>query len=261
MKNNKKIVVITGANSGVGKELKNLYQKDNNIVISLDLNAVSDEKTEFQCDVSNEKQVQEVFDKIKNVYNRIDILINCAGYAVFGATELIESSKAKAMFDVNYFGILYCVKNALPIMKKGSRIINISSACAIFAVPFRTHYCASKSAVSMLSYGLRMELSESGVDVVCICPGDIKTNFSKHRVKTFDTNFRYGDRIEKSAQQIEDRESKRMSVLYATKKMYKIFNKKKTKPMYIVGKQIKFLNFINKIFPLKVILKFTNKKL
>lgn len=261
MKRNGKIVVITGANSGLGKAIKNLYENDKNTVISLDINALNNGTNEFVCDVSNKEQVKDVFEKIKSVYGKIDILINCAGYAVFGATELVDSLKAQAMFNVNYFGVLHCIQSALPMMDRGSRIVNISSACAIFAVPFRTHYCASKSAVSMLSYGLRMELVNSGVDVVCICPGDIKTNFSKNRVKTFDTNFRYGDRISKSAKQIEDRESKRMSVLYASKKMYKIFNKKKTKPMYIVGNQIKFLNILNRIFPLSVILKFTNKNL
>ena len=106
-----------------------------------------------------------------------------------------------------------------------------------------------------------MELKDSGIDVVAICPGDVKTNFSANRQKTMQTNERYGKRIEKSAKQIEDRESKRMSVDFVTKKMYKIFNKKHTKPMYIIGKSIKFLNFLSKIVPIGLILHFTNKKL
>ncbi len=257
----KKVVVITGANSGVGFALKERYIKDGDIVISLDKSAVTNGTTEFNCDVSNEEQVLQVFDVIGENYKNIDILVNCAGYAVFGATEIIETQKAKNMFDVNYFGIVSCVKGALKYMKKGAKIFNISSACSIFAVPFRTHYSASKAAVSMLSYGLRMELKDSGVDVVCINPGDIRTNFSKNRVKTIETNYRYGDRIEKSAKQIEDRESKRMTLDYASKKIYKILKKKRTKPMYIVGNQIKWLNFFNRVFPLSVILSVTNKKL
>ena len=257
----KKIIIITGANSGVGLSLKEKFINDGHTVISLDKCAVSNGTTEFNCDVSNEKQVFEIFDKIGELYKKVDILINCAGYAVFGATELVDTQKAKDMFDVNYFGVLSCVKGALKFMQKGAKIFNISSACSIFAVPFRTHYSASKAAVSMLSYGLRMELKSSGVDVVCINPGDIKTNFSKNRVKTFDTNFRYGDKISKSAKQIEERENKRMSLSYATKKIYKIINKKKTKPMYIVGNQIKLLNVFNKIFPLSLILKVTNDKM
>ena len=122
-------------------------------------------------------------------------------------------------------------------------------------------YSASKAGVSMLSYGLRMELKNSGIEVVCICPGDIKTNFSKNRVKTFETNERYGDKIEKSAKQIEDRESKRMTIEFATGKMFKIFNKKKHKPMYIIGSSMKWAYLANKMFSLNLILNTTNKML
>ena len=252
-------VVITGANSGIGLGLKNLYTKNGDRVITLDKSVEQNTDTEFFCDVSVESEVLEVFDIIGEKYGHIDVLINCAGYAVYGATELIDTNKAKAMFDVNYFGMLSCIKGALKYMQKGSRIVNISSACAFFAVPFRTHYSASKSAVSMLSYGLWMELKDSGIDVICICPGDVRTNFSKNRVKTFDTNERYGNKIEESAKQIDEREPKRMTIEFATKKMFKICNKKRPKQMYIVGSSMKWAYIFGKIFPLSLILKFTKK--
>lgn len=254
-----KTIVITGANSGIGLGLKNLYTKNGDRVITLDKSVQEDTDTEFYCDVSDEANVFNTFETIGEKYGHIDVLINCAGYAVYGATELIDTSKARAMFDVNYFGMLSCIKGALKFMQKGARIVNISSACAFFAVPFRTHYSASKAAVSMLSYGLKMELNTSGVDVICICPGDVRTNFSKNRVKTFDTNERYGNKIEESAKQIDAREPKRMTIEFATKKMYKICNKKKPKAMYIVGSSMKWAYFFGKIFPLNLILKFTQK--
>lgn len=254
-----KTIVITGANSGIGLGLKNLYTKNGDRVITLDKSVQEDTDTEFYCDVSDEANVFNTFETIGEKYGHIDVLINCAGYAVYGATELIDTSKARAMFDVNYFGMLSCIKGALKFMQKGARIVNISSACAFFAVPFRTHYSASKAAVSMLSYGLKMELNASGADVICICPGDVRTNFSKNRVKTFDTNERYGNKIEESAKQIDAREPKRMTIEFATKKMYKICNKKKPKAMYIVGSSMKWAYFFGKIFPLNLILKFTQK--
>lgn len=254
-----RIIVITGAKSGIGMGLKDLFTKNGDKVITLDKSIEENSDTEYFCDVSNEQEVLDTFDCIGEKFGHIDMLINCAGYAVYGATELVDTNKAKAMFDVNYFGTLSCIKGALKYMQKGARIVSISSACAFFAVPFRTHYSASKSAVSMLSYGLRMELKDSGVDVLCICPGDVRTNFSKNRVKTFDTNFRYGNKIEESAKQIDKREPKRMTIEYATKKMYKIANKKKSKPMYIVGGSMKWAYLANKILPLKWILGFTGK--
>ncbi|MBQ3494226.1 MAG: SDR family NAD(P)-dependent oxidoreductase [Clostridia bacterium] len=254
-----KIVVITGAMSGVGLALKQKYEKQGDVVICLDLSAETDNEKNFKCNVADEEQVKSIFQTIGQKYSQIDILINCAGYAVFGATELVESSRVKNMFDVNYFGTLYTCQNALPLMKDGSRIINISSACAIFALPYRTHYCASKAGVSMLTYGLRMELKDTKIKVTCICPGDIKTNFSKHRDKTYATNERYGDKVQKSAEQIDTREHKRMSLDYASKKIFNVCEKKNPKPMYIIGRSYKLLNFLNKIMPVSIILKFIQK--
>ena len=90
----------------------------------------------------------------------------------------------------------------------------------------------------------------------------IKNNIIGARVKyteIYATNFRYGNKIEESAKQIDKREPKRMTIEYATKKMYKIANKKKSKPMYIIGDSMKWAYFANRIFPLKWILGFTGK--
>ncbi len=256
-----KVVVITGTTSGIGKALTERYIKDGNTVIQINKDGEVDDITKFYADLTDEKLIFTAFEKISRIYKSIDILINCAGYAVFGATELVDIEKVRNMFEVDYFAIVNCTKCALKFMKKGAKIYNISSACALFSVPFRGHYSAVKAGVMMISYALRMELKDSGIEVVCICPGDIKTNFSKNRDKTLDTNERYKDRIENSSRQIEQREDKRMSVDFAVNKMYKIFKKKKHKPMYIIGSQIKLLYFFSKFVPLSLILYFINKKL
>ena len=221
---NEKVIVITGASSGIGEQLKYLYENDGSVVINLSIDAQNDNKN-IALDVSNNESVKLAFKNIYDVYKRIDVLVNCAGYGVFGAIELLPEEKCKQIFDVNFFGTLWCCREALKYMKKGSRIINISSACAIFPLPFRSMYCASKSAVSMMSFGLGMELRDAGIEVTAICPGDIKTNFSKNRDKTLTTNDRYKNRIENSAKQIEMREEKRMDKVFASKKIYKICNK------------------------------------
>ena len=256
-----RVVVITGTSSGIGKALKERYIKDNDTVVEINKEGEFDNQTKFYADLSDENLIKIAFENISKVYTNIDVLINCAGYAVFGATELIDTNKVRNMFEVDYFAVVNCVKFALPLMKKGSKIYNISSACALFSVPFRGHYSAVKAGVMMLSYALRMELKDSGIDVVCICPGDIKTNFSKNRDKTLETNERYKDRIENSSKQIEKREKGRMDVNVAVNKMYKIFNKKKHRPMYIIGASMRALYFVSRFVPLSLILYFTNKNL
>lgn len=244
-----KVVVITGASSGIGLEVSKHFKKEaNTIVLNLSKSATKDEYS-YPCDVSNKQELEKVFENIKQRFGKIDILINNAGFGVSGATELIDDQKSQSIFQTNYFGVLNCSKLALPLMQKGGRIINISSVCAIFPLPYRSLYCASKAAVSMLSESMRMELSPYGIDIVAICPGDVKTNFTKNRIKNFETNERYEQRVKKATDKIDLRENKRMSVEYVAKKIYNISNKKHTKPMYIIGAKYKVFYFFSKILP------------
>ncbi|MEG1499964.1 MAG: SDR family NAD(P)-dependent oxidoreductase [Clostridia bacterium] len=254
-----KIVVITGASSGIGKELADLFKKQNAQVFSLARSFSGESEFEIKCDVTSEESVKSAFAKIKATAGKIDLLINNAGYGVYGATELISLDEAKRQFDVNFFGVLSCIQSALPQLGRGSRIVNISSCCAIFPLPFRTLYCASKSAVSSLGFGMRMELANAGIDVTTICPGDIKTTFTKNRVKVFESNEKYGDSIKLASEFMESKNEKRIDVASACKKIAKICNKQKTKTMYIIGKKYKVLNFFSKILPINFMQNCTNK--
>ena len=79
---------------------------------------------------------QKAFEFISKKYKKIDMLINNAGYGISGATELISDQDTKKLFDVNFFGALNCMRYALPLMDRNSKIFNIASACAIFPLDF-----------------------------------------------------------------------------------------------------------------------------
>lgn len=213
----------------------------------------------IKCDVSKNQEIISAFNIIKEKFGKVDMLINNAGYGVSGATELIKEEEARRIFDVDFFGVLFCIQSCLPLMEKNAKIINISSACALFALPFRSLYCASKSATSMLSNSIRLELLPANIQVCAICPGDIKTNFTKNRSKNFETNNRYGDRIKNATDKIDSKENKRMPLSYASKKIFKITQKQNLKPQYIIGKKYKLLYFFSKILPLNLMLKATGK--
>lgn len=251
-----KVVVICGGTSGMGKTVGELLEKDGLTVLAFGRNP---KNGEFKVDITNESEVEAFFDMVKEKYGKIDILINSAGYGLSGAAELADFDEVKNLFNVNYFGALKAVQCALPLMERGGKIVDISSCCALFAMPFRIHYCASKAALSMLSYGLRMELENCGISVTTINPGDVKTNFINSRVKSFKTNEKYGKRVENAQALVEKNNSKRMSQEYASKKIYKIINKKKPKAMYIIGKKYKVFNFLIKLFPVNTFLIVSNK--
>ena len=257
--NESNVVVITGASSGIGLCLSNFYANNGFIVVNIARHNRQNQSNFYQCDVSDEQQVKDTFYQIKQKFGKINLLINNAGFGLSGAVELCDLSSAKQIFDVNFFGAFNCYKYALPLMESGSKIINISSVCAFFPLPFRAFYCASKSALNLLFYSARMECKDLKIQICNVCPGDTKTNFTKNRVKNFNTNSRYNDKILNATNKIDANENNRMSADFVAKKIYKLSLKRKLPPHKIIGFKYKFLYFIMRFMPLSVLLHFTEK--
>ena len=212
------MVIITGCTSGIGGELARLYRDNGDTVIGIARSAVP---PDIKADVTDTAALKAAIAEVGERYGRIDTVIACAGGGLSGATELIPTDALEYQTDLNYIGAVTTVQAALPFMDKGGRAVFISSACALFALPYRATYCASKAAVNMISYGMYMELLDSGIKVSAICPGDIKTGFTANRVKLNDGGARYGDKPYLCAQKIDSREDKRMGLGAACKKICK----------------------------------------
>lgn len=246
-------IVITGGTSGIGLELKKLFEKNGDTVLTFSLDETG-ENNHYAGSVDHEIKVRQVFNDIHERFGTIDMLINCAGIGMSGITELIPTEQIQKLTAVNYYGTLYCTRSALPYMNSGARIVNISSAAALFPVPFRGIYSSVKSAVLNLSFALRMELAPLGIDVTCFCPGDTRTNFTANRIKEFETSQRYGDRIKTATEKKDAHPERRLSCEYVADKIFKYSNVKKTKPFYIVGGKYKFLYFLTRITPKSMLL-------
>lgn len=249
------VVIISGSTSGIGKALCELYRKNGATVIGMARTAVS---PDIALDVTDSAAVAAAVDTIGEKYGTIDTVIACAGGGLSGATELLPSEEIARQMDLNFTGAIELVRAALKYMKSGSNAVFVSSACALFALPYRAVYCASKAAVNMAAFGLYMELKSCGIRVASVCPGDIKTDFTKNRIKYSDGGSRYGDAPRLAAQKIDGREHKRMELDAAAKKIYRCCVKSK-KPLYIVGAKYKFLNFLRRILPQKAFLDVTRK--
>ncbi len=255
-----KTILITGASSGIGLATGCLLEQNGYNIVNISKED-SDKFETYTCDVTNYEELKKIIDEIGTKYGEIFALINCAGFGISGAVELTQEALAQKIMDVNFMGTFYTSKYALKYMQKGAKIINISSACALYPVPFRTFYCASKAAVQMLSYGLKMELKNAGIDVCAVCPGEVQTNFSKNRQKDFSTNEKYGDAVKNAANHIEHNEKKRMSPMVVANKILKLINKKKMKPYIIVSGKYKVLSFFTRFVPQSAILMGSNKVL
>ena len=247
-------IVITGASSGIGKALKNFYKEKGDIVIG-----ISRSDDDYACDVTDKAKLTKVFEEIGQKFGKIDILINNAGFGLSGAIELTKEEELKKEYEVNVIGATFVLQCAIPLMAEHGKIINISSACALFPLPFRAFYCSSKSALSMLSDCLRMELSQTQIQVTAICPCDIKTEFTKNRVKNFATNERYKEAIALSAKKIDEAQDKRMNLNKAIRIITKIIAKKRLKPQYVMGARNKMMWQVQKFFPKQMVLKVLTK--
>lgn len=258
MKDKKKVIVITGASSGLGSALYKIWDKSGHIVISLSRTNPNGCIGFIKCDVTKEEQVKQAFQKIESVYGYIDLLVSNAGYGLSGATELLTTEQVKGIFDVNTIGDWLVTKYALPLMDRGSRIVHISSVCALFPLCYRGVYCGTKSAQLSIALSQRMEL-KGQVDVTTICPADIKTEFTMNRVKSVDTSDRYEMRVRKAMEKIDRNQDRRMNVEHVAHKIAKISFKKKTKPYYIIGWKMKVLYFVMRWLPMSVLLHITEK--
>tara|TARA_Y200000002_G_scaffold56440_1_gene41804 strand:+ start:1377 stop:2210 length:834 start_codon:yes stop_codon:yes gene_type:complete len=180
-----KVILITGASSGIGKDTALSLIKEGHVVygaarrLEMMQDIIQAGGHAIKMDILKERNIDEVVNQIVKEQNRIDVLINNAGYGLWGAVETISIAEAKRQFDVNIFGLAYLTKKIIPMMRKqkSGKIINMSSMGGKVYTPFGAWYHATKYALEGWSDCLRMELKNFGIHVILIEPGVIKTEF------------------------------------------------------------------------------------
>ena len=184
----KKIILVTGASSGIGLACANQLYAAGHTVYGSSRDLKRMESVLFnplQLDVTNDASVSSAYKEIIRAEGRLDVLINNAGNGVIGPAYAMPVEVAKQQFDVNFFGLIRMSNAVLEgmIAANTGLIINISSLAGLFGLPYQSMYCASKYAVEAYSQSLRMELHNTGIKVVLINPGDYKSNFTANRKK------------------------------------------------------------------------------
>lgn len=184
-----KVVVITGASSGLGEATARLLSAEGALVVlgarrEERLKALADELTKgggkvlaIATDVTKRDQVKHLVDEAVKKFGRIDVIINNAGLMPQSLLERLLVDEWDRMIDVNIKGVLYGIAAALPYMKqqKSGHIINVSSVAGHKIRPGATVYAATKHAVRALSEGLRMEVKPYNIRTTIISPGAIDT--------------------------------------------------------------------------------------
>ncbi len=190
MKLSDKVVVVTGAGSGMGRSLVLGLQKRGAKVAGWALNRTTLEETAllagvpesfatFQVNITDRAAVNAAFEKTLERFGTVDGVINCAGVIQpFVPLHLLDDAAIDRVFAVNWFGTLHVTRAAIPLLLKRpeAHLVNISSMGGFVPVPGQTIYCASKAAVKLLTEGLHAELAGTHVRVTVVHPGAVSTN-------------------------------------------------------------------------------------
>ena len=183
-----KVVMITGCSSGIGRALSQEFHRHGYRVVATARRIESLEALRNQgigtesLDVTDRQAAKRVVNSILAREGHIDILINNAGYGLFGPTLDLPDEELVSQFHTNVFAPLYLIRLVAPAMRiRGDgMIINIGSISGIVTTPFAGAYCASKAALHAFSDALRMELAPYGIRVVSVQPGGIQSDFGKN---------------------------------------------------------------------------------
>lgn len=189
-----KTIVVTGASSGIGAaSCMEFASKGANIVlvarrenrleeIQKTLEKFNVKTLVCQCDVSQKQEVEKMSEEVLDTFGKIDVLVNNAGFAIYGKVADLSVEEIEAQMATNYFGMVYCTKKFLPKMleQNSGHIVNVASVAASMGIPGIASYCASKFAMLGFSEGLRHELHGTKIGITVVSPIMVKTDFFDH---------------------------------------------------------------------------------
>ena len=258
---NKKIVLVTGASSGMGKELARLLADQGHRVYAGARRLEKMKELEsagvmpIAMDVSKDKDNKHAIEQIIHNESRIDTLVNNAGFGLYGPVEEITLEDARYQFEVNIFGVASLTKYVLPHMRnqRSGRIINVSSMGGKMYTPLGAWYHATKHALEGWSDCLRLETKQFGIDVVLVEPGAIRTDFGEvvsQSLSKYMDGSAYRNMIEPYIKLMNSPRFATMGTdaTVLAKVMAEAVNATKPKTRYVKGMMAKPLMFIRKYF-------------
>jgi short-subunit dehydrogenase len=185
----RKVVLITGGSSGIGKSVGEYLVQKGYTVYGTSRNPQKIENHPFKLlrlDVNSVETITSAIQELISLEGRIDVLINNAGMGITGPIEDTSTEEMRKVFDTNFFGAIDVMKAVLPQMRlqKVGIILNITSIAGYMGLPFRGIYSATKGALELVTEALSMEVKNLGVKVVNVAPGDFATNIASGRYHT-----------------------------------------------------------------------------
>ena len=214
-----KVALVTGASSGIGEATARTLAERGAAVtlvarneerlgfITREISAAGGQALALETDVTDKDSVRDTVERTVEQFGTLDILVNNAGLGLSGRVAELRPEDLRYVFEVNMLGPLNCLQASLPHMRRGGRIINVSSVVGKRAIPKVGGYCATKFALNALSDSLRVEVADRGITVTSVYPGTTRTAFRENSRRTKDEKRGWrpkGITPEKVAEKISD---------------------------------------------------------
>jgi short-subunit dehydrogenase len=249
------VALITGCSSGIGYETALMLARNGFHTFATMRNTkkldsleeiIKKERLDLnirELDVNDDRSIENTINCVKKEANRIDVLINNAGYGLVGFFEDLTLDEIRNQFETNFFGVLNITKKIIPIMRlqKSGIIINVSSGAGQVGFPGISAYVSTKFAIEGFSESLMYELFPYGIKVVIIEPGVIKTNFfrnciiSEHSMKKSSPYSRSLDKFQKNVELMQEHATSPIDV---AKVILQVLGNNEPKQRYIVGNDV-----------------------
>lgn len=236
-----KVVLITGASSGIGKSTaEHLTSKGYSVygTSRKPKSSTVDGCQMIALDVMKVDSIKKAIDTIIEREGQIDVLVNNAGMGITGPVEDTPTEEMRKVFDTNFFGAIDVIKAVLPHMRRqgSGSIINVTSIAGYMGLPYRGIYSATKGALELTVEAIRMEVKEFGIQVTNVAPGDVATNIAAGRYHTpvFEDSA-YKEKYQANLDLMDAHVDSGMDPLIMAKKIEQIIHTKHPKVHYKVG--------------------------
>lgn len=246
-----KVILITGASSGLGETIAN-HLTDKGYIVYGTSRKIEQQTKKFRTlnmDVTSVESISNGIQKIVSEQGRIDVLVNNAGLGIASPVETVSLEDVQRVMDTNVIGIIRTTQAVLPTMRqqKNGLIINISSIAAEAGLPYRGVYSASKAAADRITEAMRLELSPFGVQVCSVQPGGVKTDINNNRIKVeLPQGNVYKENFDRTYELINESVSQGLNPEIFGTLIENIINSSRVKRVYRVGKPIEKLSVILK---------------
>jgi len=246
-----KVAIVTGTSSGIGFETSLALAREGYFTYATMRDTTKSNKIKeiaqkenlkinvLELDVDDEKSVKSAIAQILDQKQRIDVLVNNAGWGLWGCVEDVSVDEFKEQFETNFFSIIRLIQEVAPTMRKqgSGTIVNVSSVVGRIGFPASPAYISSKFALEGLSESMRFEFAPFGVDVIIIEPGVIKTDFMKNMkmAKKSELDTVYKDITTKVVSGVKMMAEMGTSPKEVANTIVKAIKDKKPLPRYVVG--------------------------